>query len=161
MKHNYTFNFLIKYLYGETSILRKLEIENAIDENEVVKNEYKKLKKSYKKLPKVSFYPTDKTIKNISSQKPRAVPIPLESVANSIGAVVEVKFKDGNQYSGKLIGASEDSFTIEQAASGGIVSYEYTFDKIDSVVRYTKPKPIPKPVENAEPILAPDMPAEQ
>jgi len=86
----------------------------------------------------------DKTIKNISSQKPRAVKIPIESIANSIGAVVEVTFKDGNIYSGKLIGASEDSLTIEQAASGGIVSYEYTFDKIDSVVRYTKPNPIPE-----------------
>ena len=65
MKHNYTFNFLIKYLYGETGILKKLEIENAIENDNAIKKEFTKLKSAYKKLPKVSFYPTDNSIKKI------------------------------------------------------------------------------------------------
>ena len=65
MKHNYTLNFLIKYLYGETSILKKLEIENELEEDKALKREFFKLKKAYKKLPKVSFYPTDNSIKKI------------------------------------------------------------------------------------------------
>ena len=65
MKHNYTFNYLLKYLYGETGILRKLEIENTIQEDPNVKREYFKLRKAYKSLPKISFYPSRKTINAI------------------------------------------------------------------------------------------------
>lgn len=65
MKHNYTLNFLVKYLYGETSILRKLEIENAISQDTHVEIEYSKLKKAYDMLPKVTFYPKDETTSKI------------------------------------------------------------------------------------------------
>ena len=65
MKHNYTFNYLLKYLYGETGILRKLEIENAIQEDPKVKSEYFKLRRSYKSLAKISFYPSQKAINAI------------------------------------------------------------------------------------------------
>lgn len=65
MKHNYTNNLLLKYLYNETSILLKLEIENAIDEDNQVKESFKELEKGYKMFPKVSFYPSDKTMSNI------------------------------------------------------------------------------------------------
>ena len=82
----------------------------------------------------------DKTVKTVSNSKPRAVKVPLENVAASIGAVVDVNFKDGSKYSGTLVTTTEDSLTIEQAAGGGTVSYEYPFEKIQSVVRYTKPK---------------------
>ena len=78
----------------------------------------------------------DKTVTGMSSQKQRAVKLPLEEVSDSIGSVIEVSFKDGKQYSGTLVSTTEDSLTIEQASGGGTVSYEYTFDKIDSVVRY-------------------------
>jgi len=76
MKHNYTFNFLIKYLYGETKILQKLEIENAIEEDPQLKREFFKLRKAYRSLPKISFYPSDKTMKAIMeySQKARLNP---------------------------------------------------------------------------------------
>ena len=86
----------------------------------------------------------DKTVKNFAKNKPRAVNVPLENVSSSIGAIIDIKFKDGSQYSGTLVKTTEDSLTIEQTAGGGTVSYEYPFDKIQSVVRYTKPK---KPVE--------------
>ena len=65
MQHNYTTNFLIKYLYGESSVLRKLEIENAIKEDSYIRKEYSELKKGFDLLPKVQFYPTDKTINSI------------------------------------------------------------------------------------------------
>ena len=65
MKHNYTYNFLIRYIYGETALLKKLEIENAIEENETVAREYGILKKAYDLLPGVSFYPSEKTLNNI------------------------------------------------------------------------------------------------
>ena len=65
MKHDYTLNFLVKYLYKETPILKRLEIENAIEEDGHIRREYHKLKKAYKLLPKVSFYPTDETIANV------------------------------------------------------------------------------------------------
>ncbi|NNL91414.1 MAG: hypothetical protein HKO66_04205 [Saprospiraceae bacterium] len=65
MKHNYTLNFLVKYLYGETPILQKLEIENAIQEDVHVKTEYTKLRRAFKMLPKVSFYPKDETTQKI------------------------------------------------------------------------------------------------
>lgn len=62
MKHNYTSNFLIRYLYGETSILGKLEIENAIEESNSVKETFVELRDGFKMFPKVEFYPSDKTI---------------------------------------------------------------------------------------------------
>ena len=95
----------------------------------------------------------DKTVKYNPSQKLRAINIPLENVAGSMGAVVEVTLIDGSQYLGTLVNASEDSLSIEQITGGGTVSYEYTFDKIKSVVRHTKPKPKPKPELEPEPEL--------
>ena len=92
----------------------------------------------------------DKTVKNFAKNKPRAVKVPLESASSSIGAVVDITFKDGNQYSGTLIKTTEDSLTIEQTAGGGTVSYEYPFEKIQSVVRYTRPKK-PAEVESQRP----------
>lgn len=65
MKQNYTLNFLVKYLYGETPILQKLEIENAIQTDEHVSKEYSALKKAYDLLPKVSFYPKEETTQKI------------------------------------------------------------------------------------------------
>jgi hypothetical protein len=62
MKQDYTFRFLLKYLYGETTILRKLEIENAIQEDCTTASTYKELKKGYDNFPKVSFYPSVKTM---------------------------------------------------------------------------------------------------
>lgn len=65
MKQNYTLNFLVKYLYGETPILQKLEIENAIEEDKQIEREYSKLKKAYDMLPKVTFYPKEETTNKI------------------------------------------------------------------------------------------------
>ena len=65
MKHNYTTNFLLKYLYGETSVLRKLEIENVIQEDNSVRQSFKEIQGGFRMLPKVSFYPSDDTLQSI------------------------------------------------------------------------------------------------
>ena len=65
MKHSYTFNFLINYLYGEHRILRKLEIENRIAEDSKTRQEYLYLKDAFELLPRISFSPSDKTLKAI------------------------------------------------------------------------------------------------
>ncbi len=83
----------------------------------------------------------DETVK-VSQAKPRAVHVPIENVSASIGANIEVTFNDGTKQAGTLVKTSEDSITVEQQAGGGTISYEYTFEQIQSVVRYTKPKKI-------------------
>ena len=65
MKHNYTYNFLIKYLYKEDSALRRLEIENALNSDSELKRHYKGLLKAIKMLPGVMFYPKDSTVNSI------------------------------------------------------------------------------------------------
>lgn len=65
MKHGYTQNFLLKYLYRETSVLKRLEIENAINSDKGIERQYKILLKAFKMLPKVKFYPKDSTISSI------------------------------------------------------------------------------------------------
>jgi len=65
MKHNYTSNLILKYLYRETSITETLEIEHAIENDIQLREEYLRIKSGYKGLPKVLFYPTDETMANI------------------------------------------------------------------------------------------------
>jgi len=65
MKHSYTFNFLIKYLYGEHRILRKLEIENQIAEDSEIRREYLNLKNAFDLLPRISFSPSDEALNAI------------------------------------------------------------------------------------------------
>lgn len=67
MAKHYTNNFLLKYLYKETSLTRTLEIENSISEDESIKNQFLELKKGYTMLPKVKFYPTDAVMGRILS----------------------------------------------------------------------------------------------
>ena len=92
----------------------------------------------------------DETVK-VSKAKPRGVNVPIENVNSAIGANVEVAFNDGSKQRGTLVKTSEDSITVEQQAGGGTVSYEYTFEQIQSVTRYTKPKPIPQTPLEAQP----------
>ena len=81
----------------------------------------------------------DETVKNFGKGQQRAVRVPLENISSSIGANIEVTFKDGEKHVGTLVKTTEDSISIEQQTGGGTVSYEYTLDKIQSVVRYTRP----------------------
>lgn len=65
MKHNYTANFLLKYLYRETSLTQSLEIEDLINNDQEVSEKFQELRRGYKTLPKVKFLPSDVTIENI------------------------------------------------------------------------------------------------
>lgn len=67
METNYTSNLLLKYLYRETSITQTLEIEHSIENDKETRDYFLRLKAGYKKLPKVQFYPKDKTLSNILS----------------------------------------------------------------------------------------------
>ena len=71
MTKDYNFNFLLKYLYNETSLTKTLEIENSIDTDKNVREQYNLLKKGYNKFPKVQFYPSDKAINNVLSYSMR------------------------------------------------------------------------------------------
>ena len=82
----------------------------------------------------------DKTVKNIGKRKSTAVRVPIDNIGSAMGADIEITLNDGVKYVGTLVRSTEDSISIEQQASGGMVSYEYTLDKIQSVLRLTKPK---------------------
>ncbi len=65
MKHGYSVNSLLRFIYGETSVTKSLETEFAIKEDEEVARTYHDLKSAYNLLPKVLFYPARATIDNI------------------------------------------------------------------------------------------------
>jgi hypothetical protein len=97
----------------------------------------------------------DETVKNFGKAKSSAVRVPLENISAAMGANIEITFKDGEKYSGILVKTTEDSVSIEQQTSGGTVAFEYPLEKIQSVVRYTKPNksttpPVVESVEQPE-----------
>ncbi len=65
MKHNYTEEQLVQYIYGDVSITEKFEIENAIENDEYLALDYKTLYSAYKLLPKAMFAPKQITITNV------------------------------------------------------------------------------------------------
>ena len=65
MELDFTQNFLIKYLYKETSASETLAIEEALFLNSKLNEEYQGLLKAYRQLPKVKFSPTSSTIQQI------------------------------------------------------------------------------------------------
>ena len=65
MTHNYTPNMLVKYIYSETDLFETLEIENAIENDDKLKESYLTLNNGYKKLPKAQFSPSKSAIDNI------------------------------------------------------------------------------------------------
>lgn len=65
MVKDLTLNKLIQFIYGETTCLECLEIQNAIDEDEVLRQSYLELYNGYKKFPKVKFFPKKVSINNI------------------------------------------------------------------------------------------------
>lgn len=65
MVANSTLNKLIRFIYRETEALEHLEIENAISEDEDLRNQYLDLYNGYKEFPKVKFFPSKNIIGNI------------------------------------------------------------------------------------------------
>lgn len=65
MTQNFTPNHLIKYLYKETTASETLAIEDAINQDVELMEEYQGLLQGYQQLPKISFTPTNSSIQNI------------------------------------------------------------------------------------------------
>ena len=81
----------------------------------------------------------DKTVKNIGKSKSRAVHIAVENISASMGSNIEITLNDGVKHVGTLVRSTEESISIEQQSTAGTVSYEYTLDKIKSVVQLSRP----------------------
>ena len=65
MKHRFTPNDLIRFIYKETSVAETMGISEALSEDRQLFEEYESLKGSYRKLPKAKFSPSNRTIQNI------------------------------------------------------------------------------------------------
>jgi len=65
MERHYTDNLILKYLYRETSLTQTLELENSIEHNPETRSAYLRLRKAYRDLPKVVFFPKEETVSNI------------------------------------------------------------------------------------------------
>ena len=65
MKHNFTPEQLIKYIYRETSVAETMAINEALSNNWELYELYEELKLSYQQLPKVKFNPSGSAIQNI------------------------------------------------------------------------------------------------
>ena len=65
MKHSYTKEKLIQLIYGECDIFERLEIEDSLQNDLCLRENYDELYKSYHTLPKVKFAPNTSTINNI------------------------------------------------------------------------------------------------
>lgn len=95
----------------------------------------------------------DKSVKNYGNAKARVVTVPLEEIGSSMGAIIEITMSDGAKHSGTLVNTTEDSISIEQQAGGGTIAFEYSLDKIQSVVRLSVPRKTitaPPVVESSE-----------
>ena len=65
MTQDYTQNDLIRYLYKDMPVTDYFEIEDAIENDSVLKKAFSLLFSSYKSLPKVSFCPSRKVLNRI------------------------------------------------------------------------------------------------
>lgn len=67
MEHNYTEQKLIQLIYGECDIFERLEMEDSLENNLCLRENYDELYKAYRALPKVKFSPLTSSINNILS----------------------------------------------------------------------------------------------
>ena len=65
MKHNFTLNHLVKFIYKETSTAETIAISNALQSDWELYESYEELKKSFNQLPQVTFSPSQDSIQNI------------------------------------------------------------------------------------------------
>jgi len=65
MEQTYTDFTMIRLIYGETDILERLEIEDAIENNSSLRHTFQKLYYSYRSLPKVLFRPSRLVVESI------------------------------------------------------------------------------------------------
>jgi len=72
MDQTSTPNMLIKYLYQETSATETLAISEDLQENILLREEYRELRKAYDQLPKVKFNAKPSTLQNILQYSKRS-----------------------------------------------------------------------------------------
>ena len=65
MKQKFTPNQLVQYLYHETGVCETLSINEMINEDPSVREEFDTLSEAYRQLPKVRFSPSKQAIRNI------------------------------------------------------------------------------------------------
>lgn len=65
MQQSFTSKHLIQYLFHETSVCDTLAIEEQMDEDLAMREEFEALSQAYRQLPKVTFSPSDQAIRNI------------------------------------------------------------------------------------------------
>ena len=65
MKHRFTPNDLVRFIYKETSVTESLGITEALSEDRKLFEEYEALMGSYLQLPKAKFDPSKNTIQDI------------------------------------------------------------------------------------------------
>lgn len=65
MVDTFTLHSLVRYVYTECSFEEKQVIEEIACEDSEINSELADLKKAKQYLPKVSFYPKDKTLNNL------------------------------------------------------------------------------------------------
>lgn len=87
----------------------------------------------------------DKTVKGSQRSKIRKDLLDVADVDFSVGSNVEIIFVDGSNKRGRLIASSEDSISLEEQTSGGMVSFEHNFEKIKSIFILVDPGAAPPP----------------
>ncbi len=65
MEQNFTPNHLVKYLYRETTASETLAINEALNENFGLREEFEGLFQAYQQLPRVTFRPSNGAIQRI------------------------------------------------------------------------------------------------
>ena len=65
MKQTFTSEDLIRFLYKETSASETMAMQQALQEDLLLREEYRELRKGYEQLPKVTFSPAPATLQHI------------------------------------------------------------------------------------------------
>ena len=78
MTKTFTENDLIRYVYGETSVLENNDIESALLCDSRVQEEFAHLIEIIRHLDSVDYFPSEKSLKNILN---KAKELNLQSIA--------------------------------------------------------------------------------
>lgn len=65
MKQKFTPNHLLKFLYKETTASESLAIQEAMNDNFELQEQYNEMQAGYRQLPKVKFNPSNSSIQKI------------------------------------------------------------------------------------------------
>ncbi len=65
MKHHFTPNHLVRYLYNEVSATERLDLEEALSQDYGLFEQYSELKAACQQLPKVKFSPSAATLQEV------------------------------------------------------------------------------------------------